>query len=120
MLIRIARLELLNNVLVTLNSACHFLFKVIELPFEFLSLPLLEAYLHNLLVKIMLYELHLEKDVTSFVNSILRRIQVSLVPVLSCILVLLIFEAKRVVFRILGVLGNNFTLVLVFNCVDYL
>lgn len=38
--------------------------------------------------------------------------------VLPCSLVLLILEAQRVVLRILGVLGNDFTLVLVLNRVD--
>lgn len=71
MLIRIARLELLNNVFVALDSTSHFLLEVIELPFEFLSFPLLEAHLHDLLVKVVLHELHLEEDVTRFVKSVL-------------------------------------------------
>lgn len=71
MLIRIARLELLNNVFVALDCTSHFLLEVIELPFEFLSFPLLEAHLHDLLVKVVLHELHLEEDVTRFVKSVL-------------------------------------------------
>lgn len=39
-------------------------------------------------------------------------------PVLPCSLILLILEAQRVVLRILGVLGYNFTLILVLNRVD--
>lgn len=50
MLIGVASLELLDDVLVALDRARHFLLKVVELPLELLGLPLLKADLHNLLV----------------------------------------------------------------------
>ena len=118
MLIRIARLELLNNVFVALDCAGHLLLEVVELSFEFLRLPLLQAHLQDLLVKVMLHELHLEEHVARFVDSILRPVQARLVPVLPRRLVLLVLEAQGVVLRVLRVLGNDFTLVLVFNRVD--
>ena len=118
MLVGVAGLELLNNVFVTLDGACHLLLEVIELPLEFLSLALLEAHLQNLLVEVVLDELHLEEHVTRFVNAILRRVQIRLVPIFPRGLILLLAEAERVVLGVLRVLGYYLTLILVFNRVD--
>lgn len=58
MLVGVTRLKLLDNILVALDCASHFLLKVVELPFELLCFTLLKSHLHDLLVEIVLNELH--------------------------------------------------------------
>lgn len=50
MLVGVARLELLDDVLVALDRARHFLLEVVELSLELLRFSLLKADLHYLLV----------------------------------------------------------------------
>ena len=119
MLIGVTRLELLDNVLVALDRARHFFLEVVELPFEFLGFPLLQADLHDLLVQVMLHELHFEKDIACLVDPVLGRVQIGLVPLLFLVGgILLLLEASRVKLRVLRILGDDLALVLVLHGVD--
>lgn len=93
MLVSVTSLKLLNDILVTLDCASHFFLKIIKLSFEFLSFALLQTHLHNLLIKIMFYEFHFKKDITCLINSVLRRIKIGLVPILTGLLILFVSEA---------------------------
>lgn len=118
-LVGVARLELLDDVLVALDRARHFLLQVVELPFEFLGFPLLQADLHDLLVEVMLDELHFEKDIACLVDPILGRVKISLVPLLLGVGgILLVFETLGVKLRVLRVHGDDLALVLVLHGVD--
>ena len=60
MLIGVPCLELLDDVLVALDRAGHLFLEVVELSFELLGFTLLEADLQDLLIEVVLHELHFE------------------------------------------------------------
>ena len=66
----------------------------------------------------MLDEFHFEEDVTCLIYPIVRPIKIRLMTVFSQLLVLFITESQGVVLWVLGVFGDDFALVLVFDSVD--
>ena len=70
----VAVLELVDDVLVALDRAGHFLLEVVVLPLEFLGFALLQADLQDLLVEVMFHEFHFKEDIARLVDAIGTRV----------------------------------------------
>ena len=119
MLVGVSRLKLLNNILITLNCSLHLFLKVIELSFELGGLPLLKTDLVNLLVKIVFYEFHFEKDIACLIYSILAWVHVYFMTlVLKIDIFVLVDVASGVKVGIFWILRNSLTLILILYSIN--